>query len=108
MEILSSMLSWGDFQQKLAEALNIYPTSLRAQYRFSSENKDSLPCDLTSQQQFTTMLLRLRPLVVPAMLTNGQRSARKMKAVAVQIFNKGDDPVQNNIKVCSTFARGHN
>jgi hypothetical protein len=64
---------------------------LHAQYRFSTDNKESLPLDLTSQADLNTMLSLLQPLIVPARLANGRRSTHKMKLVVVQIFNKNDD-----------------
>lgn len=79
--------------EKLAELFNIYPSLLRAQYRFSSDPKSSLPLDLTTRQHYDTMIALLRPLIVPPRLQNGKRSNRKMKAVTVQVFNKDDEPL---------------
>jgi hypothetical protein len=83
---------------------NIYPTSLHAQYRFSTKNKESLPLDLTSQTHLNTMLALLQPLVVPPLLASGVCSACKMKTVLVQIFNKNDKSlVVQDGKVCTDF-----
>ena len=86
------MASWTGFHDKLAEMLNIFPTSLHAQYCFSTEHKESLPLDLTSEVQFNMMMSLLRPLVVPPRTATGRCSTRKMKPIVVQIFNKNDEP----------------
>ena len=106
--MISSLAAWTGFHDKLAEMLNIFPTSLHAQYRFSTEHKESLPLDLTSEAQFNMMMSLLRPLVVPPRTATGRRSTRKMKPVVVQIFNKNDEPaVVKDAKVgrnCSLAA----
>jgi hypothetical protein len=99
VEIVSSTISWFNLQQTLARILDIYPTSLHAQYRFSTDSKQMLPLDLTSPQHLNTLTTLLRPLVVPRLLANGRRSTRPMKAVTVHVFNKGEDSAQNDNKV---------
>src|SRR5882757_5124368 len=101
MEIISSTTPWFSLQQKLAEILNVYQGSLHVQYRLSCDSKDKYPCDLTSHQHLDTMLTVLRPLIIPARLANGRRSTRPMKAVAVQVFVKGNElePTQSVSKV---------
>jgi hypothetical protein len=84
-------MSWLILQQKLAELFNVYPTSLQAQYRFSTE-KAAFPCDLTCQGDLDTVLILLKPLIVPPRTSTGRPSTRKMKPVSVQIFNRGSDP----------------
>jgi hypothetical protein len=84
-------MAWHELKDRVAEHLNIFPTSVHLQYRFSTDTKDSLPCDLTSQQQLDVLLALLRPLIVPAILANGRPSTRQKKAVVVQVFNKNDN-----------------
>lgn len=87
----------------VAQYLNIFQSSLHLQYRLSTDNKGSLPCDLTSQRCLDILISILRPLIVPPILANGRRSTRAMKSVAVQVFIKGDDEVlstTNDGKVC--------
>ena len=52
----------------------------------SNENQSSLPFDLNSHLSFISMHDKLRPFVVPPILLNGKRSARKMKLVTIQLF----------------------
>jgi hypothetical protein len=85
-----STTPWLKVQEMLSEMFNVYPTSLHAQYRLSTENKSALPFDLTSQSELTMMYDLLQPLIVPPLLANGKRSTRKMKDVKVQVFNAGD------------------
>jgi hypothetical protein len=92
VDIVASTTSWFAFQERIAKHLNVYPSSLHIQYRFSTDSK-ALPCDLTSQDNLDTMITLLRPLVVPPLLANGRRSTRQMKAVTVQIFNKDGGPL---------------
>src|SRR5882762_318036 len=87
---IKSLISWPDLQNQLAATFNVYPGSLHAQYRLSNEAKGSLPLDLISEQHLNALIMFLRPLIVPPILANGQRSTRKKKAVTVQIFNKGE------------------
>ena len=83
IEIIPSAILWYQLEQKIAEMLNIYPTSLHAQYRFSTDNKESLPCDLTSAHHLGTMITLLCALVVPAILATGHCSTRQLKKVTV-------------------------
>jgi hypothetical protein len=55
VEVVSSTMPWDSLQHKIAEHLNIYPASLHAQYHLSTDNKQLLPCDLTSQCQLDVM-----------------------------------------------------
>ena len=93
VEIISSTTPWFSLQEKLAELFNIYPSSLHAQYRFSTDTKGSLPLDLNTQLHFNTMITLLRPLIVPPRLQSGKRSTWKMRQVTVQVFNKDDVPL---------------
>jgi hypothetical protein len=88
--VIQSTITWSNLQQRLAEALDVYPTSLHAQYRLSTEPK-ALPFDLISQRNLDAMIALVRPLLVPALLANGLPSKRQLKNVTVQIFNKGDN-----------------
>jgi hypothetical protein len=101
VEIISSMISWDAFEERMGEVLNMYPKSLRLQYRLSTDSPKCLPFDLTSQQQLNAMITHLRPLIVPPLLASGQRSTRKMKPISVQVFNKDDEPGDD--KVCGAL-----
>jgi hypothetical protein len=105
IQTVSSTKLFYSLRDQIAETLNAYPQSVNLQYRFSTETK-ALPCDLTSQQQFQALIVRLKPLVVPPVLSNGRRSARVMKPVAVQVFNRddGDPAVKGDGKVNLIFA----
>ena len=96
---VSSMITWYDFQQKVTQKLNIFLSTLHLQYRFSNENKSSLPFDLNSHASFGSMHDKLEPLVVQPLLKNGKRSTCKMKIVTVKLFNKG---VEGETEVCSS------
>lgn len=85
---MSSMTLWDDLRNKVAQVLNIFPGSLRLQYRFSNEQKASLPFDLDSDEAYKEMRDKLEPLVVPEILKSGKRSTRKKKLVTVQLFDK--------------------
>jgi hypothetical protein len=88
--IVSSTITWDQLRLQIAEHLNVFPSTLVVQYRLSTEAKGSLPCDLASQVQLDVVISILRPLIVPAILANGQRSKRARKAVVVQVFSKND------------------
>lgn len=97
-------MPWTALKDKLAELLNVHPTTLHAQYRLSTDSKASLPFDLTSQTELNNLLNVLHPLVVPPILASGRRSTRRMKPVSVQISNKGDvQPLQIANKVSRIF-----
>jgi hypothetical protein len=85
---LSSLLSWDEIREKLAKMLNIYPGSLHAQYRFSTDSKGSYPYDLMNPEQLSSMLTILQPLVAPRCLASGCMSAPPRKPATVLIFNK--------------------
>ena len=96
---MTSTIPWLTLQQKLAELFNLYPSSLHAQYRFSTDAKGSLPLDLTTRLHFDMMITLLQPLIIPPHLQSGKCSTWKMKPVMVQVFNKDDEPL-------STESRG--
>ena len=99
---MSSTVTWTLFIDKILAGLNVHPeraSSVQLEYRFSTDNKDSLPCDLTLDAHFKTMITLLRPLIVPPLTKSGKPSAKSMKAVAVQIFNRHDIPPMGE-KVC--------
>ena len=86
--IVPSTILWFDFQQKITEVLNVFPSKLQLQYCFSNENISSLPFDLNSHVLFGLMCDKLRPLVVLPTVKNGKKSTCKMKLVMVKLFNK--------------------
>ena len=86
--VLPSSITWYDFQQKAAKALNVFPSKLQLQYHFSNENKKLLPFDLNSHMSFGSMCNKLRPFVVPETLKNRKKSTCKMKLVMVMLFNR--------------------
>jgi len=101
--IVLSTITWSDLREKIAKAFDFFPSfnawPLHTQYRFSVDAKDSLPCDLTCEEEFTMMLDLLRCHVVPPLLASGCRSQRPNKNVTVDIFKKGDE-VTTAGKVC--------
>lgn len=103
IETVSSDIHWVLLQERLAKALDIYPSSLHAQYRLSTQPK-ALPLDLQCENDMKMMFTLVRPLVVPPKLANGRRSTRTMKHVTIQIFNKGDAvPISDKVCYCELF-----
>ena len=101
--VIQSTTAWPDFHQKMAEAFNIFPDSLQVQYRLSTDARSALFIDLASQIDLDHLIQNLRPLVVPALLANGQRSKRPKRPVAVEIRNKGADTATGGKgKVCTS------
>ena len=86
--VVPSMIVWYNFQQKVAEALNVFPSKLQFQYHFSNKNKTSLPFNLNSHTSFGSISHKLRPFVVPEMLKSGKKSTHKMKVVTVKLFGR--------------------
>lgn len=93
--IVKASDDWLDLQNKLAAAFNVYPDSLYAQYRPSTDAKGTLPLDLISENYFETLVKLLRPLVVPPLLANGRQSTQKIKAVTVQVFNHNSGSLES-------------
>ena len=90
---LPSLTSWDDLQDRVSQVLNIHQGSLQLQYQFSNENKNSLPFDLHSHDDYIEMHDQLRPLIVPKILSNGKPSKSISKLVVVQLFCKGMEGV---------------
>ena len=91
IEVVSSTTPWHVLLERIAELLNLYPTSLHLQYQLSTDSNKSYPLELTSQQNLDTLIALLWPLVVQPILASGRHSTRKMKSVTVLVFNKDDD-----------------
>ena len=98
IEVIQSNISWISLQEHLAKLLDVYPSSLQVQYRLSTQPK-AHPVDLQHEKDLENMLTWIQPLIVPACLTNGRRSTRKLKPLTVRIFNK-DEVVAVPDKVC--------
>jgi hypothetical protein len=94
IEVINSNITLYNLHQKISKLLNIHPLLLQAQYCLSTDNKTALPCNLQTHGNMNTMLTMMCSLVVPPQLANGHPSQCKMKAVALQVFNKGDGPFQ--------------
>ena len=92
-KIVSSTIMWYELQQKIAEHLNVYLSSLHILYRLSTDSKKDLPYDLLSQHHLDTLITLLRPLIVPPLLANGCCSTCPMKPITVQVFAKGSEAV---------------
>ena len=92
IEIVASTILWFNLEQTLAQILDIYPTSLHAQYHFSTDSKQTLPLDLTLPQHLNMLITLLWPLVVPWILANGCHSNQPMKAVTVHVIQQGQRP----------------
>ncbi|KAK2464615.1 hypothetical protein APHAL10511_003367 [Amanita phalloides] len=58
---IPSTISWERLQEKLLETFNVHFSGLHVQYRLSTEKKDALYCDLTSQKQLDTLIDFIRP-----------------------------------------------
>ena len=86
---LSSLTSWDDLQDRVAQVLKVHQGSLQLQYRFSNEKNNSLPFDLRSHDDYDEMRDQLRPHILPRILANGKRSKSIRKLVVVQLFNRG-------------------
>jgi hypothetical protein len=80
---LSSLASWANLQDQVAQALNVHQGSLQLQYRFSNKKTNSLPPDLRSYDDYDEMRDQLRPFIVPKILANGKRSKSARKLVMV-------------------------
>jgi hypothetical protein len=100
IEMIQSDITWVSLRERLARLLDIYPLSLQAQYRLSTQPK-ALPLNLQNENDLKMMLTLVQPLIVPPLLANGQRSTRKMKPVTIQIFNRDEAAaVLDTSKVC--------
>ena len=86
---LSSLTSWDDLQDRVAQVLNVHQGSLQLQYRFSNEKNNSLPFDLRSHDDYDEMCDQLRLHILPRFLANGKRSKSIQKLVVVQLFSRG-------------------
>ena len=100
---LSSLASWDNLQDRVAQVLNVHQESLQLQYRFSNEKNNSLPFDLRSHDDYDEMRDQLRPFIVPKILANGKPSKSIQKLVVVQLFNRGMEGTsgEKGVKVSS-------
>ena len=85
---LSSLASWANLQDQVAQALNVHQGSLQLQYCFSNGKTNSLPFDLHSYDDYDEMHDQLRPFIVPRILANGKHSKSAWKLVMVQLFKR--------------------
>ena len=83
-ETIKSTITWDELQGLLLLAFDVHPSSLHAQYRLSTEKKDTLLCDLTSQKQLHTLIDFIRP------------KRGNSKQVVVDMYNKRDVQAENS------------
>ena len=100
---LYHLISLYSLREKIASLLNVHTPSLHIQYRFSTDSKDTLPCDLITHAHFVTLLRLLRERSVPGKTASGRPSTRKMRQYMLQVFNKGDSPFGAENKVCIPY-----
>ena len=60
-ETIKSTMAWEDLQDLLLQTFDVHSASLHVQYWLSTEKKDTLLCDLTSQKQFDTLVDFIQP-----------------------------------------------
>ncbi|KIL67256.1 hypothetical protein M378DRAFT_9504 [Amanita muscaria Koide BX008] len=77
-DTVHSTSTWEDLQELLLMTFNVHLSNLHAQYRLSTEKKDTLLCDLTSQRQLETLIEFIRP------------KRGNSKQVIVDLYNKCD------------------
>ena len=77
-EMINLMMAWEDLQDLLLQTFDVHSASLHVQYRLSTEKKDTLLCDLTSQKQFDTLIDFIRP------------KWGNSKQTIVELYNKHD------------------
>ena len=81
-ETIKSTTTWDELQDLLLLTFNVHPSSLHAQYWLSTEKKDTLLCDLTSQKQLDTLIDFIRP------------KRGNSRQVIVDMYNKHDVQVE--------------
>lgn len=81
-ETIKSTTTWDELQDLLLLTFDVHPSSLHAQYRLSTEKKDTLLCDLTSQKQLDTLIDFIRP------------KRGNSRQVIVDMYNKRDVQVE--------------
>ena len=84
---IQSDVTWTSLQKDLARLLDVYPSSLQAQYRLSTQPK-ALPLDLQTENDLKMMVTLLWPLIIPLLLQSGRHLTRQIKPVTVHIFNR--------------------
>ncbi|KIL55015.1 hypothetical protein M378DRAFT_18321, partial [Amanita muscaria Koide BX008] len=77
-ETVQSTMTWDNLQELLLVTFNVHPSTLHAQYRLSTEKKDTLLCDLTSPRHLETLIDFIRP------------KRGNSKQVIVDLYNKCD------------------
>jgi hypothetical protein len=81
-ETVQSTTTWEALQELLLVTFNVHLSNLHAQYRLSTEKKDTLLCDLTSTRQLETLIEFIRP------------KRGNSKQVIVDLYNKCDVQVE--------------
>jgi len=98
IKMIQSDIPWTSLWEHLARLLDIYPSSLQAQYCLSTQLK-AFPLDLQTENDLKMMVILVQPLIVPPLLATGRRSTQKMKPITIHIFSK-DKVVAVPDKVC--------
>jgi len=78
-------------EEKIARILDVHPVNLQAQYTLSSDRKDAIPISLTSEEDYTSLMARVRILGHPGYTATGKPSKRKRKEITVFVTNKRDE-----------------
>ena len=87
--MIQSDIPWTSLREHLARLLDIYPSSLQAQYHLSTQPK-AFPLDLHTENDLKMMVTLVQPLIVPPLLASGWHSTWKMKPITIHIFSKDE------------------
>jgi len=89
--IIDSNKCWSDLEEEIARILNVHPAGLQAQYTLSSDRKDAIPIPLKFENDYASLMARVKTLGHPGFTAAGKPSKKKRKEITVFVTNKGDD-----------------
>ncbi|KAF8139088.1 hypothetical protein EV363DRAFT_1293320 [Boletus edulis] len=93
---IKSSITLADLCDKVADKLNRHTHHVRLQYRLESDKGKPVFTSIQSDEELELFMDRMRPLIVPQLLSNGKISARPLKPILV-IFDdsRNDESVES-------------
>ena len=78
-------------EEKIARILDVHPLNLQMQYTLSNDKKDAIPISLTSADEYSLLMARVKILGHPGFTATGKPSKQKRKDITIYVINRGDE-----------------
>jgi hypothetical protein len=103
---IESSTTFDNFCILIGQKTNSFPGLLRLQYRLDTDKPKSPWTSIRSEEELKMFISKMRPLIVPAKLANGQKSTRVLKAFTVYLQDVSEDAAKEGTAAPTRSDKG--